>query len=547
MSAATTSLSDHIWSVFRHCFSPSALLVVILFFYVFYVMYDVKFGPLCDIPGPFWYKVSGIPLAYMHARGKEAQMMPILHEKYGPVVRIAPKELSYNSGADAWEDIYGFEKAGSPKPFKDPIMAISNVDKHESIHLASDHNNPRHRRMMAPAFGDTALRAMQPVLTAWAIKMKDKIAERVGSQTLGGAARMEMTRLFHLTSFDLLCDLTFGEDLHMLDEGDFTPWVQTSIDGIKLDAWIRIAKHFKIGNVLVDALVGNKTARAKHWEHFEYCKDRVDKRLAHTPSRPDFWSFFLKKDEDQGGLSKGEQYVNAAMFMIAGTETTTTTLAGATFFLAKNPETLKTVREEVRSAFGSVEDMTIDRLAGLKYLNACLRETLRIYPPVSLLSPFSNSGKQPSAWRTLIEAGRRGFFQAPCALLRRTPAQGATICGRRIPGDVTVGCHIYSTHTSPTHFKDPLEFHPERWLGDAKYADDHFDAWAPFSVGPRDCLGKNLSWHESRLLLATLLMHFDFTLAEESQDWSRQRVFTLWERPPLLCDIQPVLPCVSAA
>ena len=83
-----------------------------------------------------------------------------------------------------------------------------------------------------------------------------------------------------------------------------------------------------------------------------------------------------------------------------------------------------------------------------------------------------------------------------------------------IPGDVSVGVHVFATHISPLHFKNPREFHPERWLGDAEYADDHFGAMEAFSVGPRNCLGKNLAWHEARLLLATLLLHFDVSLAE---------------------------------
>lgn len=101
-----------------------------------------------------------------------------------------------------------------------------------------------------------------------------------------------------------------------------------------------------------------------------------------------------------------------------------------------------------------------------------------------------------------------------------------------------MGVHIFATHTSPLHFKNPRQFHPERWLGDPDYARDHLGAWAPFGVGPRNCLGKNLAWHEARLLLATLLMHFDVSVAEESQGWARQRVFTLWEKPPLLCNVR---------
>ncbi|KAK3056238.1 hypothetical protein LTR09_002745 [Extremus antarcticus] len=91
----------------------------------------------------------------------------------------------------------------------------------------------------------------------------------------------------------------------------------------------------------------------------------------------------------------------------------------------------------------------------------------------------------------------------------------------------------------PEHFKNAYEFHPERWLGDPEYKDDNLDALEPFSVGPRNCLGKNLAWHEMRMLLVTVLLHLDVKLCEESATWSEQAVYTLWEKVPLMCTLTP--------
>lgn len=315
--SASTIFSDYIGTVSH---GITVLSAVILLSYIIHIIYDVFYSPLSKIPGPFWYKVSGLPLAYMQATGRETETLPTLHEKYGPVVRIAPNELSYISGTEAWSDLYGFRKAGPPKPSKDPIMYVRTVTEFQSISIADDDNHARQRRVLAPAFGDAALRAMQPLLTAWAAKMKTKIAAQI--QPGGVGTKMDMVRVFQFTTFDVMGDLTFGEGLNMLDGGQYVPWVQTLLDGIKLDAWIRIAKHFRLGSLLADALMNTKTARAKHWEHYKYSKDRVDKRLARTAAgRPDFWSFILKKDEKQGGFSMGEQYENASLFMIGGTET----------------------------------------------------------------------------------------------------------------------------------------------------------------------------------------------------------------------------------
>lgn len=54
-----------------------------------------------------------------------------------------------------------------------------------------------------------------------------------------------------------------------------------------------------------------------------------------------------------------------------------------------------------------------------------------------------------------------------------------------------------------------MEFSPERWMGDPRFANDNFKARQPFSVGPANCIGKNLAYAEMRLLLANLVWHFD--------------------------------------
>ena len=66
-----------------------------------------------------------------------------------------------------------------------------------------------------------------------------------------------------------------------------------------------------------------------------------------------------------------------------------------------------------------------------------------------------------------------------------------------------------------------------------------YGAFQPFSVGPRNCVGKNLAWHEMRVLLVAVLLKFDLHLAEESKDWSDQGIYTLWEKKPLMCSLTP--------
>ena len=95
----------------------------------------------------------------------------------------------------------------------------------------------------------------------------------------------------------------------------------------------------------------------------------------------------------------------------------------------------------------------------LPYLNAVLEESLRVYPPAA-------------------------FSQA-----RVTPPEGAVICGEAVPGGTSVGVATWAASLSEHNWTEPNAFKPERWLGDGWTGDDQ-KAMQPFSVGPRNCIGK---------------------------------------------------------
>lgn len=103
----------------------------------------------------------------------------------------------------------------------------------------------------------------------------------------------------------------------------------------------------------------------------------------------------------------------------------------------------------------------------------------------------------------------------------------------------------YGAYRSPFNFADPDNFHPERWLPttsplyNSVFAADQKAALQPFSVGPRNCLGKNLAYYEMKLVLTKLLWNFDFELCGESKGWAEtQRVFVLWEKRPLMVKLR---------
>jgi len=235
--------------------------------------------------------------------------------------------------------------------------------------------------------------------------------------------------------------------------------------------------------------------------------EKASRRINDDTDRPDFMSYILKNNDTEKGMTIPEIRENAFILILAGSETTASSLTGITYYLLKNRHVLDKLTSEIRAAFATQEDMTIQKLAEQKYLNAVLEEGMRLFPAV------------------------------PASLPRILPPEGAMICDRFVPGGTSVGVNMWASNKSTSNFTSPEAFIPERWLKDPAYASDKLRARQPFSWGPANCLGKNLAYAEMRLLLANLVWHFDAQLVEKEgeKDWlERAKMFTVWVKKELV-------------
>ncbi|TPX07064.1 uncharacterized protein E0L32_011052 [Thyridium curvatum] len=443
--------------------------------------------------------ISGLPAIWTTISGKDHEVIPALHKKYGPIVRLGPNELSFAGGAKAWADIHGPRKG--PLPHKDPVFYPSSINGAQSLMTAGDEEHSRQRKIMSHAFSERILREQEPLLKSWAAKMKTKMAERTAT-----GQGINMVKFYNCTTFDIMADLLFLQGLNLLEDEEYSPWIKTLFNSLKTATMVLGFRRYSswVNQFIEYYVKNNEQARKAESEHFRYAAERIDARWNRSANRPDPWAAFL------GGLTREEQHVTASALMVAGTETTATALSGLTYHLLQNPAVAEKLKEEIRSSFRCYDDINFDSLARLKYMDACLKEALRIYPPV------------------------------PSGLPRVTPPGGLVICDHYIPGGTIVGVHHMATYRSPDHFRHPENFAPERWLGDPEYARDHRDALEPFQTGQRNCLGQNFAWHEMRLLLATVLLHFDLSPGPGSESWIDQKVYILWEKKPLLICLKEV-------
>jgi cytochrome P450 len=178
------------------------------------LIYNVFFHPLKNFPGPFWARASGIPHAIHMRNGTMVAWTKAQHDKYGDVVRLSPREMSFISGETAWPDIYGF-RTGKHKNtgayLKDLSWFLRPLNGAPSVLSADEINHSRMRRNLAHAFSDKALRGQEGLIQQYV----DLLVNRLGEQSEDGKS-IDIMRWYNFTTFDVICDLSFGEPLYCL-------------------------------------------------------------------------------------------------------------------------------------------------------------------------------------------------------------------------------------------------------------------------------------------------------------------------------------------
>uniref|UniRef100_A0A8D0CCS2 Thromboxane-A synthase n=1 Tax=Salvator merianae TaxID=96440 RepID=A0A8D0CCS2_SALMN len=188
--------------------------------------------------------------------------------------------------------------------------------------------------------------------------------------------------------------------------------------------------------------------------------------------------------QQQKILSADEIAGQASLFLIAGYETTTSTLSFATYLLAMNPECQEKLLQEI-DEFSSKHDVPdYQNVNELAYLDMVIAEVLRMYPP---------------AFRFTREAVR------DCTVLKQKIPAGAIM-------EIAVG-HL---HHNPKFWPEPEKFIPERFTAEHKQRRHPF-VYLPFGGGPRGCIGVRLALMEIKITLVRILQKFKFKTCPKTQ------------------------------
>lgn len=497
-------------------------------------IYRLYFHPLARYPGPLFGRLTQAYDVYHAYRGSKHINFLHLHEEYGTVVRYSPNSLSINDPA-AMRAIYGHGANVQKSPgfyfgFRAAPTAISTLLATEKAHHA------RKRRIMGQAFSENAMRGLETYVLENVNVFMSRIETGVEIAKARGARwseKMDMGKWNNYLVFDIMGDLVFGKSFGTLGE---RPENRKAI---------RLLGRAARRNYTVAAMPTlYKTGMEKYippfrglWldrlQYLAFGKGQVMQRMADKSfgetGRKDIFSYLLTaKDPESGiGMPKGELFMEGNTLIVAGSDTSSTTLSATLFYLLQNTSCLERLTKEIRATFERENEIQMgSKMQSCAYMRACIDEAMRMSPAVPGLLP-----------RLVLPGG----LHIPALDLE-------------LPAGIDVGVCTYAIHHHEEYVADPFVYSPERWLAagqpasrpgvhrsdsgvslseeqksnfNAKPANTHLGArealhsiFAPFSLGNRACLGKPLVYMELSIALARLVYRYDMRIVQTE---SRER------------------------
>lgn len=192
------------------------------------------------------------------------------------------------------------------------------------------------------------------------------------------------------------------------------------------------------------------------------------------PMPDDMMTVLMQSQDGETGqpLTKTQVLDECLSMLIAGHETTANALTWTFYLLSKHPQEQEKIRDQIAAAVGDRE-ITTDDLKNLPLVNWALKESMRLYPPVWVFS-------------------------------RKNLQEFTLNNGQTVPEKTFIAFVPWLIHRNPTYWKNPDEFNPARF--DPHNPDDGVkDAFLPFGMGQRRCIGADLAFTEASIVLAKAL------------------------------------------
>ncbi|KAH7322251.1 cytochrome P450 [Rhizoctonia solani] len=478
-------------------------------------------------PGPPLAGVTNWWMSSLTRTGHHSEIVKQLHDRYGTFVRLGPNHISI-ADPDALEIVYGH---GSGLLKSEFYRIFQNGPELNVFNTSDRAEHSRKRKRLANIFSPQNVSAFEPRVRSHIRQLCAQLDLRCKEAAFGtsgvnwgarnGQAIINICAQFSYLAFDIIGDLAMGSSFELIqaqkDSSLAIESVDTSGEPQRGTVEIPVVETIAGGGAVIMA-VGvfpswtHRFLRFLPWNIMglfdriniaKLAKASVDARIKRGPRKGledgkrslDLIDKLLEsKDEDGTPLSINELYAEALALLIAGSDTTSNTLSSLCYHLAIHPEVQRQLQAELDQnvLYDSSDECTdkeglvvppydavvqYDDVKNLPYLNACIKEVLRIHSTVGTGLP-----------RVV------------------PPGKTLTVSGQTFRAGSVISVPSYTTNRSSVWGNDAGEFRPERWLdGTAESFNKYF---VPFSVGPRACVGRNLAYMDLMLIAATIFRRY---------------------------------------
>ncbi|OCT51550.1 putative benzoate 4-monooxygenase cytochrome P450 [Cladophialophora carrionii] len=446
------------------------------------------FHPLRKFPGPFWAAHTDLWRVYHLWTRRMPDTLLKMHEKYGPVVRMAPNELSFQS-VDIFSDVY---KGGRKFPKSDFYQGFTTFHPN-TFGMLDEELHAKRRRQMAHSFSVASLSQMESIYDAHIKNLLDAIDAK-------GSEPFNLKDLFGYYAFDIIGELVFHTDfgsqkaqdpaqLPPINEHIFLGCIFGMLPSL-LPYSMRIANYLPIP-WLQDLLNSRKRLKDRTSE----CLDREMSRQKTSEKQSILTRLIQAKDPETGeDLPKVAIASEAFAFLVAGSHTTSGTMTLLFYHLLRNEKIGEKLTKELEACIPlpDASDVSLPAYTGLEaqlpYAMASIRENFRITPVFTMPLP-----------RTV------------------TSPTGAVINGFQVPTGTNVSMCNYVVHHDPAVWGDDHHvFRPERWLDPSKPLSPN--DLAPFGVGHRACIGRNVATMSIVKILAAVWRRYELELVDPNEE-----------------------------
>ncbi|XP_054835333.1 cytochrome P450 4A4-like [Eublepharis macularius] len=343
----------------------------------------------------------------------------------------------------------------------------------------------QHRRLLTPGFHYDILKHYVPLIVDSTKVMLDKWEKLVAKDAMKSLEVFEHVSLMTLDSI-MKCAFSYQSNCQTHRELDY--YVKAVYDLTYLVAQ-RTRTLFHRNDLFYwcssDGRHFREACKRAHQHTEKVIEDRRksfkeegELKKIQKKRHLDFLDILLSaKDENEVGLSDEDLRAEVDTFMFEGHDTTASGISWILYAMAQNPEHQQRCREELKDTVGERDTVQWEDLGKMTYTTMCIKESLRLYPPVPAVSRQLN--------------------------------KPITFCdGRTLPKGSRVAISIYNIHRNPSIWQDPEVFDPTRFSLENS-SQQHSHAFVPFAAGPRNCIGQQFAMNEIKVAVAQTLLQFE--------------------------------------